>query len=191
MIIVVLGNVRSLVIRGLAATAFGLLTLVWPGLTLLVLVILFGAYALVDGISDLLVLMRHRRDERGARTLSLVIAIVSIGAGIITLLWPDITALALLLVIAGWALATGVLHLVAAFRLRRHINNEWLYVLNGIVALMLGVILVLTPGEGALAITWVIGWLALLRGVLLLALAWRVHGLRRGARLGGAVQRAA
>ena len=191
MIIVVLGNVRSLVIRGLAATAFGLLTLVWPGLTLLVLVILFGAYALVDGISDLLVLMRHRRDERGARTLSLVIAIVSIGAGIITLLWPDITALALLLVIAGWALATGVLHLVAAFRLRRHINNEWLYVLNGIVALMLGVILVITPGEGALGITWVIGWLALLRGVLLLALAWRVHGLRRGARLGGAVQRAA
>ena len=191
MIIVVPGNVRSLVIRGLAATAFGLLTLVWPGLTLLVLVILFGAYALVDGISDLLVLMRHRRDERGARTLSLVIAIVSIGAGIITLLWPDITALALLLVIAGWALATGVLHLVAAFRLRRHINNEWLYVLNGIVALMLGVILVITPGEGALGITWVIGWLALLRGVLLLALAWRVHGLRRGARLGGAVQRAA
>ena len=191
MIIVVPGNVRSLVIRGLAATAFGLLTLVWPGLTLLVLVILFGAYALVDGISDLLVLMRHRRDERGARTLSLVIAIVSIGAGIITLLWPDITALALLLVIAGWALATGVLHLVAAFRLRRHINNEWLYVLNGIVALMLGVILVITPGEGALGITWVIGWLALLRGVLLLALAWRVNGLRRGARLGGAVQRAA
>ena len=191
MIIVVLGNVRSLVIRGLAATAFGLLTLVWPGLTLLVLVILFGAYALVDGISDLLVLMRHRRGERGVRTLSLVIAIVSIGAGIITLLWPDITALALLLVIAGWALATGVLHLVAAFRLRRHINNEWLYVLNGIVALMLGVILVITPGEGALGITWVIGWLALLRGVLLLALAWRVNGLRRGARLGGAVQRAA
>ena len=191
MIIVVLGNVRSLVIRGLAATAFGLLTLVWPGLTLLVLVILFGAYALVDGISDLLVLMRHRRGERGVRTLSLVIAIVSIGAGIITLLWPDITALALLLVIAGWALATGVLHLVAAFRLRRHINNEWLYVLNGIVALMLGVILVITPGGGALGITWVIGWLALLRGVLLLALAWRVHGLRRGARLGGAVQRAA
>ena len=190
MIIVVLGNVRSLVIRGLAATAFGLLTLVWPGLTLLVLVILFGAYALVDGISDLLVLMRHRRGERGVRTLSLVIAIVSIGAGIITLLWPDITALALLLVIAGWALATGVLHLVAAFRLRRHINNEWLYVLNGIVALMLGVILVITPGEGALGITWVIGWMALLRGVLLLALAWRVH--RRGeARLGGAVQRAA
>ena len=191
MIIVVLGNVRSLVIRGLAATAFGLLTLMWPGLTLLVLVILFGAYALVDGISDLLVLMRHRRGERGVRTLSLVIAIVSIGAGIITLLWPDITALALLLVIAGWALATGVLHLVAAFRLRRHINNEWLYVLNGIVALMLGVILVITPGEGALGITWVIGWLALLRGVLLLALAWRVNGLRRGARLGGAVQRAA
>ena len=191
MIIVVLGNVRSLVIRGLAATAFGLLTLMWPGLTLLVLVILFGAYALVDGISDLLVLMRHRRGERGVRTLSLVIAIVSIGAGIITLLWPDITALALLLVIAGWALATGVLYLVAAFRLRRHINNEWLYVLNGIVALMLGVILVITPGEGALGITWVIGWLALLRGVLLLALAWRVHGLRRGARLGGAVQRAA
>ena len=190
MIIVVPGNVRSLVIRGLAATAFGLLTLVWPGLTLLVLVILFGAYALVDGISDLLVLMRHRRDERGARTLSLVIAIVSIGAGIITLLWPDITALALLLVIAGWALATGVLHLVAAFRLRRHINNEWLFVLNGIVALMLGLILVITPGAGALAITWVIGWMALLRGVLLLALAWRVH--RRGeARLGGAVQRAA
>ena len=191
MIIVVLGNVRSLVIRGLAATAFGLLTLVWPGLTLLVLVILFGAYALVDGISDLLVLMRHRRGERGVRTLSLVIAIVSIGAGIITLLWPDITALALLLVIAGWALATGVLHLVAAFRLRRHINNEWLFVLNGIVALMLGLILVITPGEGALGITWVIGWLALLRGVLLLALAWRVNGLRRGARLGGAVQRAA
>ena len=191
MIIVVLGNVRSLVIRGLAATAFGLLTLMWPGLTLLVLVILFGAYALVDGISDLLVLMRHRRGERGVRTLSLVIAIVSIGAGIITLLWPDITALALLLVIAGWALATGVLYLVAAFRLRRHINNEWLYVLNGIVALMLGVILVITPGEGALGITWVIGWLALLRGVLLLALAWRVNGLRRGARLGGAVQRAA
>ena len=191
MIIVVLETVRSLVLRGIAAAAFGILTLVWPGITLFVLVILFGAYALVDGISDLVSVVRQRPSARGTRAVSLAIAVVSIGAGVITLLWPDITALALLLVIAGWALVTGVLQLVAAFRLRREIDDEWLYVLNGILSLALGVILVITPGAGALAITWVIGWLALLRGVLLLALAWRVHGLRGRARRVGAAPRAA
>jgi uncharacterized membrane protein HdeD (DUF308 family) len=174
MIIAIVGDVRSLVLRGLAAIAFGVLALVWPGLTLWALVVLFGAYLLVDGISTLVGVLTHR-EAVGGRGLLVLFALVSVAAGLLTLVWPHITALALLFVIAGWAFVTGVLHLVAAVELRKQITNEWLFVLSGIVSVVFAVLLVITPGAGALAITWVIGWLSLLRGVLLLALAWRLH----------------
>ncbi|MCU1375424.1 MAG: hypothetical protein JWO68_2710 [Actinomycetia bacterium] len=186
MIIAIVGDVRSLVLRGLAAVAFGVLALVWPGLTLWALVVLFGAYLLVDGLSTLLGVLTHRAAVSfGPRSLLVLFALVSVAAGLLTLLWPGITALALLFLIAGWAFVTGVLHLVAAVQLRKEITNEWLFVLSGIVSLVFATLLVITPGAGALAITWVIGWLSLLRGVLLLALAWRLHRLEASVRSRG------
>jgi uncharacterized membrane protein HdeD (DUF308 family) len=177
MVLVIVGNWWSLALRGLAAVAFGIMALVWPGLTVTALVLLFGAYALVDGLVTLASVVAHRHQLEGRPWLSILHGIAGVGAGIVTFVWPDITALALLFVIAAWAFVIGVVELAAAIRLRREIRHEWLLGLVGVLSIAFAVLLVAAPVEGALAITWAIGWFALINGVLLLALAYRVHKL--------------
>jgi uncharacterized membrane protein HdeD (DUF308 family) len=175
MIVVILGDWRALAIRGLAALAFGVVALLWPGLTLTALVILWGAFVLVDGTTMLFDVIRGRATRhRGART---AMAVISIAAGVITFLWPSITALALLVVIAAWAALIGVLEISAAIRFREELRNEWLLVLSALVALAFAAFLVITPGAGALVITWLIGWFAVVAGGLRLMLAWRLRKL--------------
>lgn len=99
-------------------------------------------------------------------------------AGVLTFLWPGITALVLLYVIAGWSIVTGVLEVAAAIRLRKEIEDEWLLGLAGIASIIFGILLMILPGPGALALVWLIGSYALFYGVLLLVLAFRVRGLR-------------
>jgi uncharacterized membrane protein HdeD (DUF308 family) len=148
---------------------------VWPDVTLWALVILFGAWMLVDGGFTLAAVFGG--DVREHRGWFVAEGIAGVAIGLITFIWPDVTALALLYLIAAWAFVTGVIRLLVAYRYRRQLDNEWLLALSGALSIALAVILVITPGSGALAITWVIGWFAVLFGVLVLALAFRLRKL--------------
>src|SRR5580698_2982485 len=143
-------NWWALAIRGLVAVLFGLLTLFLPGITLVTLVLLFGVYALVDGVFN-----------------------------VIAFAMPAITAIALLYLIAFWAILTGIFEIVAGIRLRKAIANEWLLLMMGVLSLLFGFLILFAPGAGALAIVLWIGAYALVFGVFLLALAFRLRGHRR------------
>jgi uncharacterized membrane protein HdeD (DUF308 family) len=164
----------ALVIRGLAAIAFGVLTFVAPASSLRALVVLWGAYAIVDGIFSLVLSIRGARVVRGWGWL-LVQGIVSIAAGVVTFVWPGITALVLLGVIAFWAVAMGIAEIATAIRLRRYLHGEWMMILSGTLSVVFGVLLVVNPGTGALAVTWLIGSYALVFGGLLVGLGFRLH----------------
>src|SRR3954470_22625763 len=114
----------SLALRGVVAILFGFLAWIWPDLTVTTLVYLFGAYALVDGVFAIVEALAQRAPA-SQRGWLLIEGVVGIGAGIVTFVWPDITALALLYVIAAWAIVTGVFEVMAAIRLRREIEGEW------------------------------------------------------------------
>src|SRR5258708_14854653 len=140
-------NWWSLVIRGIAGIVFGILTFVWPGITLVALVLLFAAYSLVDGVMSLIGAVRaaEAHERWGVRVLE---GLVGIAAGAITVLWPAITAIALVYVIAAWAIVTGALEIGAAIRLRKVISGEWLLILGGIASVMFGFLLVIAPVKG-------------------------------------------
>jgi uncharacterized membrane protein HdeD (DUF308 family) len=161
-------------LRGLVAILFGVLAFAWPGVTLQVLVLLWGAFAFVDGVLALVGAIRTDNDHRWGLLLE---GIVGIGAGIVTFLYPGLTALVLLYIIAVWALLTGVLELVAAVRLRKVIQNEWWLALSGILSVLFGIVLLAAPGAGALAVVWLIAAYAIVFGILNLALAVRLHGM--------------
>ncbi len=173
-------------LRGLAAILFGVLAFVWPGMTLAVLVLLFGAYALVDGVLTLLAAFRGGVQHR---IVMLVEGVVSVLAGLAAFVWPGLTALVLLYIIAFWAIVTGVLEIVAAIRVRRAISNELGLVIGGVLSVVFGVVLLIAPGAGALAVIFLIGAYAVVFGIALLGLAWRLREHHqtaiRGAPLGG------
>jgi uncharacterized membrane protein HdeD (DUF308 family) len=164
-----------LALRGAVSVLFGLFAFLWPGKTLAALVIVFGAFALADGILSLVHAFRVR--DQGKPFWSLVIVgLLGIAAGIVTLAWPGLTAIALLMFIAAWAFVTGVFEIVAAIRLRKEIANEWLLGLSGVISVAFGAMLFLQPGAGALALMWVIGAYALFFGLLLIVLAFKLKG---------------
>ena len=170
-------NWWALALRGVVAILFGLAALVWPGLTLTALVLLFGADALVDGVFAVVAAIARAGRERHWWAL-LLEGLLGIAAGVVTLAWPGITGLVLLLFIAAWAIITGVVEIVAAIRLRREIEGEFLLGLGGALSVLFGLLLIVRPGAGALAVAWLIGIYAILFGALLLALAVRLRGLR-------------
>ena len=177
MVAVLARNWWLLAIRGVAAILFGIGAFLWPGLTIAVLVILFGAYALVDGIFAVIAGFSARK-EQDRWWMMVVVGVAGIVTGILTFMWPDITALVLLYFIAAWAIVTGVFEIAAAIRLRAEMEGEWMLILAGIASLIFGVLLVIMPGAGALAVVWLIGSYALLFGILLLVLAFRLRGMR-------------
>jgi uncharacterized membrane protein HdeD (DUF308 family) len=170
-----------LVLRGVFAVLFGVLTFVWPGITLVTLVLLFGAYALVNGICTLGVALRGGKGAPGKATLVLL-GLLGVAAGVLTFFYPGITALSLLVVIAWWAIVTGIFEIAAAVKLRKQMSNEWLLVLSGALSVIFGVLLIAMPSAGALSIVWLIGAYALLFGVLMLALAVKLKGVLTQAR---------
>lgn len=163
-----------LLLRGLAAIAFGVLVWFQPGLSLASLVLLFGAYTLADGMLTLWTAITDRK-EHDHRWLLILSGLLGIVVGILTFMAPGITALALLFYIAVWAVATGVLQIMAAIRLRKEIEGEWLLGLSGLLSVVFGILLMAQPGAGALAVLTLIGAYAFVFGVLLGVLAFKVR----------------
>ncbi|WP_437673187.1 HdeD family acid-resistance protein [Sorangium sp. So ce131] len=172
------------VIRGVLAMIFGVLAIAMPSISLYVLVLLFGGYALAEGMVSLLGAARGGYAEQRWWVL-LLEGIVSIGVALITLLSPGITAVALVLWIGAWAIVTGVLKIAAAVRLRKVIEGEWLLGLAGVLSIAVGVLLFIAPGAGALALVTWIGAYALVFGAFLIALGLRLRSLGAAA-VGGA-----
>jgi uncharacterized membrane protein HdeD (DUF308 family) len=175
-VIALAGNWWALALRGLFGVLFGVAAFAWPGITLGALVLLYGAYAFADGVFALASALAGRT-ERLPWWALLLEGLVGIGVGVVTVFWPGITALALLYLIAAWAVVTGVFEIAAAIRLRREIRGEWLLALGGTLSVLFGLALVINPGAGALAMVWLIGAYALAFGVLLIALAFRLRRL--------------
>lgn len=166
----------AVVLRGVVAVLFGLMALIWPEITVLALVALFGAFALVDGV---LTLGTAIFDDRAAgRRLWLgVQGVAGIAAGVVTFAWPGVTTLVLLWLIAFWAVVTGVLEIVAAIRLRREIQGEWMLGLSGALSVLFGLLLMIWPASGALALVVLIGIYAIVGGVTLIGLGLRLRGV--------------
>jgi uncharacterized membrane protein HdeD (DUF308 family) len=168
-----------LALRGILGILFAVLALMWPSLTLLTLVSLFAAYALLGGIASVVGALRNRRQDDDW-WLMLLLGVVSIGAGVLSIMNPAVTALVLVLVMGANALVTGVLDIVAAIRLRKAIKGEWLLALNGVASVVFGAIVFLFPVAGALAMVWLISLYAFVSGVLLLTAAFRARSLLMG-----------
>ncbi|MFE3452902.1 HdeD family acid-resistance protein [Nonomuraea sp. NPDC059194] len=163
-----------ILIRGICAVIFGILAIIWPGITIWVLVIFFGAYALVNGIFSVISAFRHNVESRAWLIISGIIGIL---AGIVAFVWPAITTLALLYVIAFWAIFTGIAEIIAGIRLRKIIDNEWMLIIGGLLSVVVGVLLLIWPASGALALTWLIGAFAIIYGITIIILSTRVKSL--------------
>ncbi len=171
-------------VRGIAAVLFGILAFVWPHITLFVLVLLFGVYALVDGILSLV--RAFGAGQRGQSWVwPLVGGIVGIAAGIAAFVWPGLTALVLLYIIAAWAVVSGITEIIAGVALRHEISHEWLLILGGVISLLFGLLVFARPGAGALAIVWLIGFYAIVLGVVHIALAFRLRDWQQHEMPGG------
>jgi uncharacterized membrane protein HdeD (DUF308 family) len=170
-------NWPAVMLRGVVAILFGLMTFFWPGITLTALALAFGVYAFLDGVFKLTSAIRGRGPDRW---WALVIGgIAGIVAGAIAVLWPAITVLALVLVVGAWAFATGVLEIVAAFKLREVIEGEWLLGLGGVASIIFGFLVARAPAAGALALAWWIGGYALIFGAIQVALGFRLRKWER------------
>jgi uncharacterized membrane protein HdeD (DUF308 family) len=167
-------NWWTLVFRGVLAILFGVAVFIWPEISIAVLVGLFGFFVLLTGILALIAAFRRRQSDE-QRWLLVVEGILGIVAGVLVFFWPNITALLLLYFIAAWAIVTGIFEIIAAIQLRREIHNEWLLALAGVASLLFGILLVIQPGAGALAILWVIGAYAIIFGIALLILGLRLR----------------
>lgn len=165
------------VLRGALALIFGILSIVWPGITILALVILWGAYALVDGLTAVMLGLTDRSAPGEHRITYGLLGLLGIIAGVLTLVWPAATALVLLLIIAFWAIIAGVVQLAAAIRLRKVITNEWFLALSGVVCLVLGIMLIVQPAKGAVTLVVVIATFAMVWGVSLILFGLRLHRL--------------
>ena len=186
------GRWQSLVVRGVLAIIFGLIALIWPGITVRVLVIVFGIYALINGLTALWGAFRDR--EVQARAWLMLSGVISLAAGIAALVWPGITALALMWLIGAWFLVTGAFELVGAVMRRGRAGTEGLAGVSGALSVIFGLVLVIWPGAGAAALSWLIGVFAILVGLAMLYLAFRArmqqpsgrtkaeHGMDRGHR---------
>jgi uncharacterized membrane protein HdeD (DUF308 family) len=166
-----------LALHGLSALVFGVLAIVWPDITVFVLVIFFGAFALIDGIAAVILAMSLGRTLVQSWPL-LVQGALSMIIGVIALLWPDITTLALLYVMAFWLMFGGALQIYAAYRLRHEINREWLVGLSGVLAIVAGVVLIVFPIGAIVTLGIIIGVYAILYGITLLGRAFQARSQR-------------
>ena len=170
-------NWRALALRGLIALVFGLVVLFWPGLVLTVLSILFGIYAAVDGALTLVPALRSP-DRGPQRTLPLAEGAVGIVAGLVALLWPGLTAIGLVYVIAGWAVVTGVLKVLTAILLRTEVQNGWMLAGSGALSALFGILLVVLARSDVPFLATFIGGFAVVVGLALIVFAFRLRERR-------------
>jgi uncharacterized membrane protein HdeD (DUF308 family) len=163
-----------LLLRGIAGIVFGILAFAWPGLTLITLVLFYGAYALVDGVLALIAAFSGGAKPAPTWWL-IVVGLAGIAAGILTFMWPGVTAIVLIFFIGGWAIAHGVFEIVGAIRLRKEIDNEWWLILAGALSVIFGLLVIAAPGVGALTFIWVIGAYSIIFGVMLVGLSLRLR----------------
>ncbi|MDB6112999.1 MAG: hypothetical protein JWR69_4749 [Pedosphaera sp.] len=169
-----------LALRGVAAILFGVIAFIWPGITLIGLTFLFGAYALVNGV--LAFWAAYNAPKGYPRFGGLIFeGVLSVAAGVLAFIWPGLTALSLLIIIGVWAIINGAIEIAAAIRLRKVIANEWWLVLAGIVSVLFGLLILARPGAGALALVWWIGTFAIIFGALLIGLSFRMRRWSRSA----------
>ena len=164
-------------LRGLFAVVFGVLTLVWPGVTILALVLIWGIYALVDGVSSIALGMATRTASGTQRWAYIALGIIGVLAGLAAIVVPGVTALALLIIIAIWAILLGVLQLLATVWLRRVTPHAWFLAVTGLLTLVLGIVLLVNPGPGAVVLVTTIAFFALLWGISLILFSLRLRGL--------------
>src|SRR4051812_10411577 len=145
-----------LIVRGIIGLIIGLVAIVWPAITITMLVAIFAAYAILDGITNL-VLGFTRTAAHGRSWAQVVQGSIGLIAGVLAFVWPVVTAFALVIFIGAWAVATGALEIVAAIRLRRQIKGEWLLALSGALSLLFGLTVIAFPGAGAIGIAWILG----------------------------------
>ncbi len=166
-----------LLVRGLAAIALGALVIWWPGASLLTLVILWGGFILLDGLSGIMLGLRGEADGTMWWTMMLL-GVLGVGAAITAFIWPGMTAVILLWIIAWTAILRGLFEIAAAIRLRKHIDNEWLLAISGLLSVVAGFLVLRNPAAGALAITFLIGGYMIALGVVAVVLSFRVKGVR-------------
>ena len=164
----------TFLLRGVLAIAFGVVAFLAPGLGIGVLVGVFAAYAIVDGVGSLIAGISGRGTDRNW-WLELLEGVVGVIAGVFAIVFPQIAAEALVLVIAAWSIVTGVVEIVTAIRLREQIKGEGWLALAGVASILFGVVLILFPGAGALSLVWLIGSGAIVFGVFMVMLGWRLR----------------
>ncbi|MCK2221895.1 HdeD family acid-resistance protein [Actinomadura sp. ATCC 31491] len=170
-----LGHWWVLALRGVLALLFGVMAVAWPGITLLVLAVVFGAYAIVDGV---LAAVAATRAAKGHRAPLVLLAVAGLLFGVMCLVWPGVTVLVVTLLIGIWAIVTGVAEIVTAVRMRREIQGEWLNIVGGALSVLFGVLVLAWPATGALTVALIIGVYAILAGIVLIVLAFRMRRLR-------------
>jgi len=167
-----------LLLRGIAGILFGVLAFIWPGITLLTLIIFYGAYALLDGIFAIAAAIRG--GDMQSRWWLILIGVLGIAAGLLTFLWPGLTALVLTSFIGAWSLIHGIFEIVGAIKIRKEIDNEWWLILSGALSVLFGLALLIMPGAGALALIWIIGIYSIIFGGLLVGFALRLKKHNEG-----------
>ncbi len=166
-----------LLVRGIVGVVFGLLFMFYPGMSLLALIYLFGAYALVDGVFALI--QMFRLGVHSDRFWPLLFeAIVGIAVGIIFFRFPGFSALTVAFVIAIWAIATGIFELVAAFRYDDAGGSRWLLGLGGVLSIIVGILFAVAPAPALLAYVWVLGIYAVIFGIMLIVWSLRLKGAK-------------
>jgi uncharacterized membrane protein HdeD (DUF308 family) len=172
-----IGHYRTMFLfRGIAALLFGVLTLVWPKLSLTALVLLFGVFAIISGITAVAASL-HSTREQGWGFL-LFQGILAIVAGVIALVWPGITALAFLYLLAAWAILTGILELVAPLAYPMSVGRGFLMALTGLISIVFGIVIAAQPASGLLAVVWLIGVYAIVIGIMYVVVYFQARSLQ-------------
>jgi uncharacterized membrane protein HdeD (DUF308 family) len=174
MLVVLANNWWTILLRGIVAILFGVLIILWPEISISILVFLFGIFAIADGLFS--IISELRRYGEHARWWVLVFeGLAGVGIGVVAILWPEITAIIVLYLVASWGLVTGFLEIIAAIRLRNELEGEWILILTGLLSIAIGILLFLFPNAGLIAMVWMIGIYAIFFGISLIALSFRLR----------------